>query len=155
MKQEMAVSHSQGSRETAGSQARKRVWEREVRLDKRGLNKWQHLQAAGAQEGGPGWGERSESKGPGRVAEGRATPDVEGPKEKPEEETGLNRPKRLEYRVGAPQNGQLAGETVRDDRPRTETPGRDAAGGLRAAAGCAAGAGRAHRAGVRGVGRAA
>lgn len=81
--------------------ARKRVWEREVRLDKLGLNKWQYLQVAGAQEGGPGWGERSESKGPGRAEEGRATPDVEGPKEKPEQETGLNRPKRLEYRVGA------------------------------------------------------
>lgn len=74
----------------------KRVWETEVRLDELGLNKWQHLQAPGAQEGGPARGARSESKGPGRVEEGRATPDAEGPKEKPEEETGPNRPNRLE-----------------------------------------------------------
>lgn len=43
--------------------AGKQVREREVSLDKLGLNKWQYLQAAGAQEGDPGWGERSASKG--------------------------------------------------------------------------------------------
>ncbi|XP_054309855.1 nucleolar protein 3 isoform X3 [Pongo pygmaeus] len=54
-------------------------------------------------------------------------------------------------RLDPPDNGQCAGAAVGDYRPRAETPGRDAAGGLGAAVGRAAGAGRAHRARATGT----
>ncbi|XP_063556352.1 nucleolar protein 3 isoform X1 [Gorilla gorilla gorilla] len=101
--------------------------------------------------------------------ERRATADAWGQKEEPEEETGQSvwRGRRTPsspcwppgpvlaepvWRLGSsPDNGQRAGAAVRDYRPRAETPGRDAAGGLGTAVGRAAGAGRAHRARATGT----